>query len=53
MNEETQAKIDALLKYRNALDDGERELFDVLISCANEVARTVDGGGARMNVPGF
>jgi len=45
MNEKIQAKVDSLLRYRAALDDSERELFDMLIRCANEVAMAVDGGG--------
>lgn len=39
---ETQTKIDSLLRYRGGLDDAGRELFDMLIGCANEVARVVE-----------
>jgi hypothetical protein len=46
MEERIQEKVNSLLKYRNALDGSERELFDVLISYANEVAIAVERNAA-------
>ncbi len=40
--ENVRGKIDSLMRYRDALDEGERELFDVLIHYANEVAMEVE-----------
>ncbi len=40
--EEVQGKINSLFEYRNSLDDSERELFDVLISYANEIVLSID-----------
>ncbi len=34
-------KIEALMQYRSALDESERELFDMLIGYADEVALSV------------
>ncbi|MFN7990970.1 MAG: hypothetical protein U0R44_02310 [Candidatus Micrarchaeia archaeon] len=45
IEERIQQKIDALMQYRSSLDDGERELFDILIGYANEVAMTIDASG--------
>lgn len=39
-------KIKPLMKYRESLDESERELFDMLIQYANEVAVAV-GIGVR------
>ena len=40
--EKIQERIDSLMGYRNALDESERELYDILISYANEVALSID-----------
>ncbi|MFH0884460.1 MAG: hypothetical protein V1861_02010 [Candidatus Micrarchaeota archaeon] len=37
-------KIESLMKYRESLDENERELFDVLIHYANEVAIAIEQG---------
>jgi len=37
-------KIESLMRYRESLDESERELFDVLIQYANEVALAVGQG---------
>jgi hypothetical protein len=37
-------KIGSLMRYRESLDESERELFDVLIHYANEVAMAVGQG---------
>jgi hypothetical protein len=50
---EIQEKIDTLLKYREALDDSEKEVFDVLMSYANEVAISIDGDAARALGQGY
>ncbi len=34
-------RIEALMQYRSALDESERELFDMLIGYADEVALSV------------
>ncbi len=39
-------RIDALMQYRGSLDESERELFDILIGYANEVALSIDGRAA-------
>jgi hypothetical protein len=39
-----QEKVDSLMRYREELDGSERELFDVLITYANEIAIAVDRG---------
>lgn len=44
-------KIESLMRYRNALDESERELFDVLMQYAKEVAGAVEGGMAPVNSP--
>jgi len=44
MENSVASKIDSLMKYRGSLDESERELFDVLIQYANEVARAVERG---------
>jgi hypothetical protein len=44
MEEKIQEKIDSLLRYREALDPGEKELFDILMGYANEVALSIDEG---------
>jgi len=31
-------KIDALMHYRNALDEDDKEVFDILVNSAKEVA---------------
>ncbi len=41
--EKIQERIDALMQYRTALVGNERELFDILITYANEVALSIDG----------
>ncbi|MEW6749054.1 MAG: hypothetical protein AB1295_05085 [Candidatus Micrarchaeota archaeon] len=46
--EEIQDKVDSLLEYRQALEGSDRELFDMLICFANEVAMAVD----RKNIRG-
>lgn len=40
--EEMQTKVDSLMEYRGALEGSDRELFDMLICYANEVAMAVD-----------
>ena len=40
--EKIQGKIDGLLQYRSALDENERELFDILVGYANEIVLTID-----------
>ncbi len=40
--EKMQERIDALMQYRASLVGSERELFDILLSYANEVALTID-----------
>jgi hypothetical protein len=43
-DEETiQEKIDSLMRYRNDLNESDRELFDALMAYANEVAISMDG----------
>ena len=42
-------KIGSLMRYRESLDESERELFDVLIHYANEVALAVGQGVSRAN----
>ena len=42
--ENARGKIDSLMAYRDALDESERELFDVMIEYANEVAMAVERG---------
>lgn len=37
-----QEKIDTLMRYRRELEGSERELFDILLSYANEIALAVD-----------
>jgi len=44
--EDVREKIDSLMRYRDALDESEKELFDVLMSYADEVARAVGRGVA-------
>jgi hypothetical protein len=34
----------SLLRYRDALDESERELFDMLMSCAREVMASMGQG---------
>ncbi len=46
MEEKIQEKVDSLMRYRESLAGSERELFDVLISYANEVAMAVDRDSA-------
>ena len=41
-----QEKIDSLMRYRDSLDENEREVYDVLMAYANEVAMAVDGESA-------
>ncbi len=35
-------KVESLMRFRNALDENEKELFDVLIQYAREVAVSVE-----------
>lgn len=51
--EEIQRKIDALFQFRNALDENEKELFDILLEYANEVALSIDGCGVHPQLQGF
>lgn len=44
-------KIGSLMKYRDALDETERELFDVLIQYANEIAAEVGCGAGPVRQP--
>jgi hypothetical protein len=50
MEEKIQEKIDTLLRYREALDEGEKEVFDILMGYANEVAMAIDGRAAGSGV---
>lgn len=43
--EEIQGRVDALIGYRGALAGSERELYDMLMCYANEVAMAVDRSG--------
>ncbi len=36
--EDIQGKIDSLLQYRDELDDEDREVFDILVGHAREIA---------------
>ena len=42
VDEKIQERIDTLLCYREALDESEKELFDMLIGYANEIAAIID-----------
>ena len=42
MNEKIRERIDTLLCYRDALDESEKQLFDMLIGYANEIALIID-----------
>jgi hypothetical protein len=42
--EDVRGKIESLMRYRDVLDESERELFDVLMGYANEVASAVGRG---------
>jgi hypothetical protein len=37
--ENVEEKIDALLEFRAALDNEDREVFDMLVGCAREIVR--------------
>ncbi|MEW6722769.1 MAG: hypothetical protein AB1324_05905 [Candidatus Micrarchaeota archaeon] len=50
MEEKIQEKVDTLLRYREALDEGEKEVFDILMGYANEVAMAIDGRAAGQGV---
>lgn len=39
---EIQTKVDTLLQFRSTLDGDEKEIFDILMCYANEVAIAVD-----------
>ncbi|MFH0737597.1 MAG: hypothetical protein V1827_03500 [Candidatus Micrarchaeota archaeon] len=45
--ENLQGKIDSLMRYRESLEGNEREVFDVLMAYANEVAMAVDGAAPQ------
>jgi hypothetical protein len=53
IEEKMQKRIDSLLRYRGALDGSERELFDILINYANEVAMAIDERGMPVAGGGF
>ena len=40
--DEIQMKVDMLLQYRSTLEGDEKEIFDILMCYANEVAMAVD-----------
>ena len=44
-------KVESLMRYRDALDENEKELFDVLIQYAKEVAVSVERGAAPAQHP--
>ena len=43
--ENIQEKMASLGRYREALDEGEKELFDILIGCANDIFTSIEQGG--------
>jgi hypothetical protein len=45
-------KIGSLMQYREALDESERELFDILMGYANEVVTAIDCRAAGMDAQG-
>lgn len=45
--ERIQEMVDSLMRFRGRMDESERELFDMLMVYANEVALTIDGTPAR------
>ena len=47
MEEKIQEMVDSLMRFRGQMDGEERELFDMLMVYANEVALTVDGVPSR------
>ncbi|HSB47273.1 MAG TPA: hypothetical protein VLD37_04605 [Candidatus Bilamarchaeum sp.] len=44
MEEKIQDMVDSLMRYRGQMDGAERELFDLLMVYANEVALSIEGG---------
>jgi len=42
MEKMMQKRIDSLMRYRGELEGSEKELFDVLLTYANEIALAVD-----------
>jgi hypothetical protein len=47
MEEKLQDMVDSLMRFRGQMDEGERELFDLLMVYANEVALSIDAAAAR------
>ncbi len=45
-------RMDALLRYRDELDGSEKELFDLLMGYADDVAASIYGNGRRMRASG-
>jgi hypothetical protein len=52
IEEKVQERVDTLLRYRDGLDGSERELFDLLMGYANEIARSMDREAAGMGYSG-
>lgn len=50
--ERIQEKIESLVRYRQTLDDTDKEVFDVLMNYAREVASSIEQDRSRMNVQG-
>jgi hypothetical protein len=46
MEEKIQGMVDSLMRYRGQMDEAEKELFDMLMVYANEVALSIEGGAA-------
>jgi hypothetical protein len=46
MEEKIQDLVDSLMRFRGEMDEEEKEVFDMLMVYANEVALSVEGGAA-------